>query len=192
MNFKLVDFMNVDNETIKDLIMDISSWSNLYLVPDVDSIHLTVELKKVLDSNGISYTMISPENLNDLLNEFKEGDCLLAISKTGEDKFVLQVAELAISKNLKVYALSNRENSTLAFLAQELLFIPGNFDEAGLNVINLINDKLNRYLNYGHYDLEMAHPKAPPSPIKRKIIPCILWAVIILIILLALKFIFKF
>ena len=168
--------MYFDEVLIDELVDDIVSRNDFYIVSDDESGDLAGAVSKMLSNHGISYNLIDFEGEHD----FEDGDCLLAISRSGEGQF-LKVVEEAISKKVKVYGLTNKKNSTLAFLCSELIAVDENLE---MDVFAIMNQKLAMNLKDDYYEVEKARIKGPPSPAKRLFVRLILWAATILIIVL--------
>lgn len=177
--------MYMYEELIDDLVNDIVSWSEFYIVSDEDSRDLAENFQMMLSNHDISYNVVNDASEYD----FEEGDCLLAISRTGEDQFIVNVVEQALSKGIKVYGLSNKKDSVLAFLCNELIVIPESHER---DVFASVNEKLNRVLGDDHFEVERARIKAPPSHGKRLFTTIILWVILIAIICLIANVLIKY
>ncbi len=67
-----------------------------------------------------TYFMI-PEHFLSAINNAREGELVIAISRSGSSRQVLQAAELALDKGLKVIVITARENSPLSKLGTQLI-----------------------------------------------------------------------
>ena len=95
--------------------------------------YLAVEIeKKINDKNVILENYLNTINLAD------ENDVLIAISKSGITKTVIQGAELAKEKGLKVIAITEYGNSKLGELADHVLLSKGD------------SSRFDYYKNYNH------------------------------------------
>ena len=71
-----------DEGIVEELVDDINSWSNFYIVSDEESVDSVRNLQKRLDELNISSFIVHEVSEY----EFEQDDCLLAVSGSGEDK----------------------------------------------------------------------------------------------------------
>jgi biotin carboxyl carrier protein len=112
---------HVDVEVIDDLVEDINSWGTFYIVGEESLEHDTEKFLEDLQLNDVDYVRLFDGSQEEFKGNVCEDDVLLAICEAGEDEFILDMARIAKSGNVRVYAICGDSKSSLALLADEIL-----------------------------------------------------------------------
>lgn len=147
-----------DEGIVEELVDDINSWSNFYIVSNEESVDSVRNLQKRLDELNISSFLVNE------LSEygFEQDDCLLAVSGSGEDKDVLEVVNAAKSGDVKVYGFCIDLKSALAQLCDECIFAEeANFYEDFQEFLNAIVEKVESQLKKEEFEINHAFYLGP-------------------------------
>ena len=148
----------LDNEVLEDLVENITSWSNFYIIFDEESIGLVKDFQNKLDELDISSFLIEEGAEYD----FEEGDCLLAISSSGEDDFILDAVRTAKANDVKVYGVCTDLKSDLAQLCDECIFSSEDtFKENTPEFLNAIVENAENQLKKEEYEITPAYYLGP-------------------------------
>ena len=111
----------MSNYFCEKLMEDISSWNVFFIAADEDSMDLALRFHDDLDFLNISSEIIGyGEDYGEIFNE---GDCILAISKSGRDDFLMKVVKSARLNGVNVYSFCSNFRSGLALLSDEVFVI---------------------------------------------------------------------
>jgi D-arabinose 5-phosphate isomerase GutQ len=128
-----------------ELIEDITSWDNFFIIYDGESENLARKFSENLDSLEIDNILIGIEDSNILEDNLNSGDCILVISSSGEDETILNMVKPAKSMNVKVYAICDKF-SDLAMLADEIIEVDEDFKDSVTENIETTTEKLGKYI----------------------------------------------
>ena len=147
-----------DDDIIEELVADINSWSNFYIVSDGESIDLVRDFQNRLDRQNISSFLV----YDGAEYKFEQDDCLLAVSSSGEDKFVLEVIKALKSRDVKVYGLCIDLKSGLAQLSDECIFADNDrFRDDCREFLNLIAEKVESQHKEEEFEITPAYYLGP-------------------------------
>ncbi len=111
----------IDVEVIEDLVEDMTSWGDFYIAFEDDLKDRTLRFLQDLEWHDIDFVKLEQNNIAEFENSICDEDVLLAISRGGDDEFVLEMAKLAKSRHAKVYGICEDDENDLALLADESL-----------------------------------------------------------------------
>lgn len=119
----------INEETLRDCVTLIKNANIVYLVAIGNTANLSQYMGFRLERIGIksAYYRESAYTLSKL-NFAQEGDVLIAISKSGISKDVIEAAQLAKEKGLPILAITASVSSPLANIADHVLLSNGNMD----------------------------------------------------------------
>lgn len=115
--------------SMKESVRILNDCKQVYIIAAGDTGTLAKHLSFRLGRAGIRavYSELADYYLN-TINLADQGDALIAISKSGITKTVIQGTELAKKKGLPVIAITEYENSVIGELADYVLLCKGDFD----------------------------------------------------------------
>ena len=116
------DQMN-NEEKIDELLSDINSCNNFYIIANEESIILADELHKRLEEQDISSSIISKGMENSFKEDLNEDDLVLVISKSGREDYIRTMVKSALKTKTKVYAICTDFKSPLALFANRTITI---------------------------------------------------------------------
>lgn len=125
----------------QEFVEDINSWDNFFIIHDDESADGACEFSKALGEFNIGHFLIGSEDSQLFRSNSYFGDCILAISSSGEDEFILDLVKEAKPMGFKVYAIC-RDVCSLAPLADELFDVEGDFTESLTLTLDTIIDEI--------------------------------------------------
>lgn len=102
---------------------------NIYIACEDDFKELVSDFQKDIRSNDTFSLRLTRERIEGYKNIIGKGDCLLAISKDGNDEFVRDMVKIALGNHIDVYGIYGDFKSGLALLSDDALIVEENFDE---------------------------------------------------------------
>ena len=116
----------LDMKTLLSCAELIQQCTNVHVVAVGHTMPVAMDLGFRLARMGkaATYFMI-PEHFLSAINNAKEGELLIAISRSGSSRQVLQAAELAQGKGMNIIAITARQNSPLSKFGTQLILTMG-------------------------------------------------------------------
>ncbi|WP_298499570.1 hypothetical protein [uncultured Methanobrevibacter sp.] len=125
----------------QDLVEEINSWDNFFIIHDDESADRVCEFSKALGEFHIDHFIIGSDDFQLFKSNSYFGDCILAISGSVEDEFILDLVKEAKPMGFKVYAIC-RDVCSLAPLADELFDVEGDFTDSLTITLDTIIDEI--------------------------------------------------
>ena len=154
-------------EIIKDLVKDLCSQNNFFIIADKESEDIVRNFHKELEELGKSSFIIVEGMEEELKNNLNKKDTVLIISKLGNEEFIKNMAIIALKKYIEIYSICSDFRSTLPILSERSIFIKEteNFEEKLIEILDYIKnpDKINVEVN-GPIINRGKNPKTPEPP----------------------------
>ena len=127
-------------EIINDLVKDLCSQSNFFIIADKESEDIVRNFHKELEEVGKSSFIIVDGMEEELKNNLNKNDIVLFISRLGNEEFIKNMAILALKKYIEIYSICSDSRSTLSILSERSIIIKEteNFEENLIEILDYI------------------------------------------------------
>lgn len=158
-------------EIINDLVKDLCSQSNFFIIADKESEDIVRNFHKELEEVGKSSFIIVDGMEEELKNNLNKNDIVLFISRLGNEEFIKNMAIVALKKYIEIYSICSDSRSTLSILSERSIIIKEteNFEENLIEILDYIKhpDKIKVEVNGPNIN-RGKNPKPPEPPEPRK------------------------
>lgn len=152
-----------DEETINDLVEDITSWGRFFIIVDGESQEEARNFCRELEDFDISSFVIIEGMEDEFRKNLNEDDTVLVISKLGNEDFIKGMVKTALVKNIGIYAICSDFRSHLSILAEESIIIneTEEFKENLKQIFNRIYERISSDSEEDTYEISNPIPCAP-------------------------------
>lgn len=161
---------------LDDLVNDMTSWGNLYIIVNEESIDLANGLNEKLEEQDISSFIITEGMEDSFKEDLNEDDTVLVISQSGREDYIRTMVKSALKSKTKIYAICADFRSPLAILANETITLKetDDFKQETMKIIDYLCKNLTKDAENKEYEitkptsfyknvleLELAPPESP-------------------------------
>ncbi len=134
---------SINDMHMDEFIDELFPFRSIYIACEDDLMDLASNFQKNITSQDIISLILSEDRVDGFKNILREDDCLLAISKKGDDAFVRRMVIIALKNNLKIYGVSEDFKGGLAILSDDCLVIEENFEGNVARFLKKLRMKIN-------------------------------------------------